>query len=439
MNLKSILKEQIKNYILDNPLSVDRSKPNPYSFVAEYFNTDNETVREVHRNLRKRGLIEKNIFQPQKNNTSSTLNSEVVYTNSSAQITKYTDKEVKSLEDLIEACDIDTENWEVEKWGCKVYDGWIKENQNVKSKKCYSISATLKKRTSTDLVKQKEILLDILKEELDIKFENKSYNKNGDFLLELALFDVHFGKLSHEEESGYDYDLKIATEKFNTAVDDLLSKVDLSVVSKILFPVGNDLFNVDNMIKTTTGGTPQDTDTRFHKMFSCVKNVIISNILKLEKIAPVDVVIVPGNHDEATCYMLGEVLSAYFYNSTNVSINNLPTLRKYYQFGEVGILFTHGDKEKHSDLALIFASEQPKLWGNINHRFIQLGHLHHNKKINYMITNEVQGAQIQILPSISPNDKWHASKGFLSKRQAKAFLFDKQDGMIAELTHNVKY
>jgi hypothetical protein len=87
---------------------------------------------------------------------------------------------------------------------------------------------------------------------------------------------------------------------------------------------------------------------------------------------------------------------------------------------------------------MIFAAEKPKLWGNSSNRYIQIGHFHHNKKINYINAQEFQGFQVQILPSLSSGDAWHAGKGYHSVKQAKAFLYDKAEGAIAEYTYTVQ-
>lgn len=440
----NILKKDIENYILKNPNSVDRSQSNPYNEVASTFKTDVEVVRAVYRSLRKRGLVEKDGTSVHYLSTNlGHILAPVTYSTTfvsgdTAEIRKQTNVQVKTLEDLIEVCDIDIDTWDVSSYECKAYDGWTKKDGEVENQLKYSVCAKLKRRkVETDLGLQKDILIQELKDHISNKIESKTYENKGSLLLELAIFDPHFGKLSHKEESGHDYDLKIAGKLYREAVTDLISKVDVSSIGRILFPIGNDLFNVDNMSKMTFNGTPQDTDTRFHKMVKYVKNLLIEVIDFLSEIAPVDVVVIPGNHDTSVTFLAGEILDAYYHNNENITIANSAKLRKYYVFGKNAFLFTHGDREKHAELGMIFAAEEPKIWGNSTYRFCQIGHYHHTKKINYLSANEFQGFQIQILPSLSPSDAWHAGKGYMALRQAKAFLFDSNKGLVAELTYNV--
>jgi hypothetical protein len=100
-------------------------------------------------------------------------------------------------------------------------------------------------------------------------------------------------------------------------------------------------------------------------------------------------------------------------------------------------MYTHGDKEKHGELGLIFATEMPKLWADTKYRFCKLGHLHKAKKTEYVSLEAHNGFQIEILPSLSGTDEWHYSKGFLSNKQAKGYLYHKQKGEIASYTYSV--
>lgn len=265
----------------------------------------------------------------------------------------------------------------------------------------------------------------------------KPVNKKGLYLYELSLPDLHIGKLAHSEESGEDYDSRIAISRWNNTINDLISRVDITKIDKILLPIGNDMINIDNQLKTTTNGTPQDVDTRFNKMIISCRDMLINTINQLSKITSVDVIAVPGNHDLNVMFTMSLILEAYYKNNSFVRILHSSYPRHYYLYHKNSIMFTHGNNEKHSDLGLIFANEQSELWGMTKNRYIQLGHFHKSKKVQTIIHDEYQGCQIQIIPSLSSNDFWHASKGYNSKRSGKGFLFDKYKGIIAEYTSSI--
>lgn len=419
-------RESIKKYLLVNP--IDRSKPNCYSKAAKHFGVDSEVVRRVWRSLRDSGLVE--------NNNKTSFKSGI----NGAEITQIVNERVTTLEDLIRVCNIDTDQWTISRWECNKWEVGASTDKGVVVTPLFQVKAKLEPRKlDTDILKQKEFLLKELKA-YSPKYDKVTYKPDqlgAECLLELSLFDLHFGKLAHKDESGEDYDLKIAEKRFKTAVKELLKRTNLKIVDRIFLPIGNDLINIDNLLSTTTAGTPQDTDTRFHKIVTTVKRVLIETIDELSQIAPVDIVIVPGNHDTTVTFMLGEILDAWYFNNPQVTIDNTVKLRKYYKFGKNSFQLTHGDREKHVDLGLIFASEEPKLWAATKHRFCQLGHFHKSKKINYISVDTHQGFQIQIMPSLSANDAWHTGKGYNSLKQAKAFLFHPTEGLIGEYTYTV--
>lgn len=428
-------RQQVMGYFINNP--VNDSKPNKYKEVMKAFNITLKQASSYWIHF-KNNYINTEIANYSEKEIKKIIKQEGDSLNISVNI----DYEVKSLNDLLEACEVDAKKWEVVSWQCKKWDLGIKsKDQKIETKALYSVSAKFK---AIPFLKNTEAQKEILLKELFKKSEKVApivYGKTNikkDNLLELALFDMHFGKLAHGEESGEDYDIKIAAKRYISAVESLLNRINLSTVERILLPVGQDLLNVDNLQGTTTAGTPQDNDSRFYKVVRSVKNILIAVIEMLSKIAPVDVVVVVGNHDEQSTFMIGEMLDAYFHNDRNVSVFNTASLRKYYKYGIAGFMFTHGNREKQNDLGMIFAAENAELWASVKQRYIQIGHYHHNKKIATLQTQDFQGFQVQILPSLSGSDYWHTGKGFISLKQAKAFLYNKNEGLIGEFTYTEK-
>jgi len=343
--------------------------------------------------------------------------------------TKLVSIEPRTPEEIIKIHNIDPKKWKLSQfWSKQKKDKWL-------------ISALFTAiKASEDVDKQKDIILEEIRDYVTNNKQrayiptNKNTSREG-FLYEISLFDLHFGKLAHSEEVGQGYDLKIAAKRADYAVDDLLNRIDIKRIDRILFPIGNDLLNVDNNFRTTTGGTPQDCDTRFHKMVKTTVRVMIDQINKLSSIAPVDIPVVVGNHDTITSFMVGEILDAYYHANSNIIVNNLASRRKYYQYFENGFQFTHGNEEKLTELGMIFAAEQKKLWADTSYRFCQIGHFHKEKQVQYLTKDSFQGFQVEILPSLSGPDAWHNTKGYISNNSAKAFLYHKREGEIGAFTH----
>jgi hypothetical protein len=429
----------IKEYLLQN--QIDRSTASPYKAAAEALEVDQETIRSVWRKLRKKGLVEQDVIHNKVPRAQvwdkAVATSEFSVSGNTAEVKTEVPTEVRSLEDLVAVCGIDTKEWSVKNWKCRKWDANTKPSafNEEGTKAMYSVSAQLERRIlDKDLRKQKEELFQEVLTSVRTKgmLELQKTYKGGEALLEICIPDLHLGKMSWSDETGEDYDLKIATQRYKDAVSDLVSKVPRDMIDRILLPIGNDMINIDSRKNQTTAGTPQDTDSRFKKLLLVAKDLLIEVVDGLSEIAPVDVVVVSGNHDYDTMFTLGMVLEAFYHNNPNVFIDNKPTQRKYYQYHSTGIMFTHGNEEKHGDLGLIFATENTPLWAATNYREVQLGHLHKNKKVQFVSVDEFQGFQLQIIPSLSGTDFWHNSKGYMSLKQAKAFLYDKEDGRIGE-------
>jgi DNA-binding transcriptional regulator YhcF (GntR family) len=452
--IDDILKQQIIDHLLENP--IDRGTPGCYSDVAQQFKVLPEQIRRIYRTLREQGLVEGESIP---SSTAERSFKENVRTGD-ADVSVITRKRIKTLADLMEACEVDQNEWNVISWECnkwevgrkdkslnwhvengKVIKGDAEDSGKIFVEPLFQVKAKLARRTViTDLGKQKELLLAELKEyapKSGCRVCTDELNLDRNQLLEICIFDPHFGKLAWREETDEDYDLKIAEKRVKEAVRELLKRVNLAYISKILLPIGNDLVNIDNRQNTTFAGTPQDTDVRYMKIIRAVKRILIEIIDELSQIADVDVVIVPGNHDTTTSFMIGEVLDAFYHKNELVKIDNTPKLRKYYQFGKNGFQLTHGNEEKHESLGLIFATEQPKLWCDTKFRFCQIGHFHKNKKLWFTSVDEHQGFQIQTLPSLSGTDFWHKSKGYMSLKQAKAMQYDPVHGLVGEFTTTV--
>jgi len=252
-------------------------------------------------------------------------------------------------------------------------------------------------------------------------------------LLELPIMDFHLGKLAWTGETGDDdYDLKIAEKLWRKTVDDLIDKaVSFGEIEKILFPVGQDFFHFDTPSVTTTAGTQLDSDTRWQKMFRKGVELLVWAVEELRKIAPVEVLWIPGNHDTMLSYAATVGLAQRYAETNSVKIDLSATPRKYRLFGINLIGYSHGEKEGKR-LEGLMQIEAPKLWGKSIYREFHMGHLHTESTVTK------NGIVFRRISAITAPDAWHIEGGFVgSTRRAQAFLWDKENGLQAILNSNV--
>jgi len=267
------------------------------------------------------------------------------------------------------------------------------------------------------------------------KYEKMVYPKQaGKAMYEIDMPDIHFGRLTWNEESGEDYDIKIAEKIVIKVMEGLLSYTALFPIKKIVLPLGNDFFNVNTHTNTTVGGTPQQEDTRWSKTYRRGVQLMVKVVEMCSQIAPVDVLIIKGNHDEERTFYMGEYLYAWFHQNQDVFIDNRALGRKYYLYGKNLIGFTHGDggpsKIKLDKYASLMPSEVPDLWAKSNYREWHLGHIHHKFE-----TKEENGVVVRFLRSLVPADAWTYDNGFTGQlRAAEAFVWDYDKGLQAQFT-----
>jgi hypothetical protein len=249
------------------------------------------------------------------------------------------------------------------------------------------------------------------------------------FLLECSVPDLHIGKLCWAPETGENYDTGRALDAYAHVIGRFLEMTAHLRIERVLLPIGNDLLHVDNADNTTTGGTPQDVDSRWHRMFRRAWMGLVDGIDRLSSVAPVQVIVVPGNHDRTQSFYVGEVLGAWYRQGQRVTVDNAPTLRKYVAYGPTLLGFTHGCDERHNELPLMMAREQPEAWARATHRELHLGHYHKAKETRHTAGDTHGGVRVRTLPSLSGTDAWHYRRGYVKgPKAAEAYLWGETSG-----------
>lgn len=357
-----------------------------------------------------------------------------------AEISRKTTKHIKSLADLISECEIDIAVWDIDRWVCNKWEVGAKdETSNIVVTPLFQIKAWLKKKSKSKDEVLSDFKLDLLNTIKTIKVPKQTqiHIQDSGVLVEIDMFDPHFGKLAWKPEIGEDYDMNIAEERYFNALHDLLKKASIYNIKQILLPIGNDYFHYDTLQITTTAGTRQDSDSRWQRMFRRGVEIAIKAIEVCRLVAPVYVMHVAGNHDTQTGFYMSELLAARYHHGggTFVEIDKCVKTRKYYRFGKCGIGFTHGNNEKHSDLVQIMLREQQRDWSDVAFMEWHLGHFHQKRETKYLAFNEAHGISIRILRSLSAPDAWHFEKGYVQGlKGAEAFIWDAEYGNVANMS-----
>ena len=233
--------------------------------------------------------------------------------------------------------------------------------------------------------------------------------------------DPHFGMYAWWQDAGDDFDLKIAEDLTNSAVDRLVASAPVGSTG-LLLNLG-DMFHADNQKNVTNSGHQLDVDGRWPLVQQAGLRSMIHCILRmLEAHSSVIVKINKGNHDGHSSYALSLMLSCYFHNEPRVKVDLSPAVCWYYQFGKVFIGSTHGDTIKGKDMGAVMAADKPKAWGETLFRYWYVGHVHHKD------VKEYPGVIVEYTRTMAARDAWHQGQGYRAGRDMQLIVHHREYG-----------
>ena len=331
------------------------------------------------------------------------------------EVTFNSKEEIKSLEELIEKCKIDTSKWDITKY---VQNYWGNAEHPY-----YQVKAWLGKKKGADIFQNSfvEFLKNYQPSSLEIVTPNYDREK-GDGCLIINKQDSHLNKLDV-------YGRNNINERFEdiiNKIDVILSQAEMSNnLDEVKYIIGSDEFNSE-FTNTTTKGTPQQNILSYHDSFEKICNHEIEVItLLLQKAQLVEVIYVAGNHDEYVGWHMIKWLQTYFRNEPRVLFDDSPRYRKYVSFGNSALMFNHGDALKPAKLAAIFPIEYKEDWSHHDNFYIFTGDKHHEVSLDF------NGIKFYQIPAFSnAKSLWDEKNGHVcSKGEVTAFLIDYENGM----------
>lgn len=255
-------------------------------------------------------------------------------------------------------------------------------------------------------------------------------NYTDSYLLVIDPADVHIGKLASSFETGEDYNTQIAVNRVKEGVEGILKKASGFNIDQIVFVAGNDILHIDTPKRTTTSGTPQDTDGMWYNNFLIAKRLYVDVLDTLIKVADVHFMFNPSNHDYQTGFFLADTIKSWYNKCKNITFDTSIAHRKYYKYHGNLIGTTHGDGAKPQDLPLLMAQEAGEDWSSSKNRYVYIHHIHHK------MSKDFAGVTVEALRSPSGTDSWHHRNGYQHAPKAvEGFIHAKDHGQIARFTH----
>jgi hypothetical protein len=245
-----------------------------------------------------------------------------------------------------------------------------------------------------------------------------------------VITDYHLGMLAWDEESGENWDIKIAEELivkwFNQAI------AQSPDANHAVFAQLSDFLHFDGMDAVTPASKHLlDVDSRFSKLVRAAIRILRTVIdMLLAKHQTLHIIMADANHDPVSQIWLREWFSVLYENEPRVTVDKSPNPYNAYEFGNTALFFHHGHKRNVANVSNVFASQFRELYGRTKYAYAHLGHLHHidTKENNLMIVEQHR--------TLAANDAYGARGGYLSGRDAKVITYHKQFGEVSRLTIN---
>ncbi len=252
------------------------------------------------------------------------------------------------------------------------------------------------------------------------------------FAAVVGISDFHHGKYSDAGENWTAFNRDIARARLFAATVDLLARLNAYGRPEVIYvPIGSDFLHIDNDKGETTSGTPQDSDGTPAEMLVTGAALLEEWIATLTQVAPVELVLMSGNHDRMMGLALLMVLEATFRQHPDVTARMDRTPRTYRAYGRNLIGFVHGDGVKKTrDIAGHMAQEAAEHWAHCTHKTAYTGHLHNERTETDTIFNVTR----RQLPSLAGTDRWHARNGFIgAPASLPLYLHSKERGLVGVL------
>jgi hypothetical protein len=243
-----------------------------------------------------------------------------------------------------------------------------------------------------------------------------------------VITDYHLSMLSHSEETGADWDLKIAEKTLLAWFAQAIAQAPDSETA--VFAQLSDLLHADGLEPLTPASKHVlDVDTRFYKVVRTVIRLLRQIIdMLLAKHAKLHIIMADANHDPVSQIWLREWISVLYENEPRITVDRSPSPYNAFEFGKVALFFHHGHKRKVANVSQVFAAQFREVFGRTTYAYAHMGHLHSIdvKENNLMVVEQHR--------TLAAPDAYAARGGWLSGRDAKVITYHSSFGEVSRLT-----
>lgn len=251
---------------------------------------------------------------------------------------------------------------------------------------------------------------------------------NSDLLNVYTITDYHLGMLSWHEETGADWDMKIAEDLMVAWFAKAINAAPAA--ESCVFAQLGDLLHFDSLDTVTpTNRHLLDSDTRFTLLVRAAIRVLTKVTEMLcAKYRKVHLLFAEGNHDLASSVWLRELFAARYENNPHITVETRPDPYYCYEHGETSLFWHHGHIKRIDSLDSIFVAKFRDVFGRTSKSYAHTGHLHHRvvKETNLMVLEQHR--------TLAAPDAYASRGGWMSGRDASVITYSKRFGEVGRVT-----
>lgn len=245
-----------------------------------------------------------------------------------------------------------------------------------------------------------------------------------------AVTDYHLGMFAWKDESGEDWDTKMAEDMLIKWFEQAITSSP-NAETAVFAQIG-DFLHFDGMEAVTpTSKHVLDGDVRYQQLvriaIRAIRKIVNMMLLKYKSIHLINVT---GNHDMASAVWLRELFHTLYENEPRVTVDNTADLYHCHVWGSNCLFFNHGHKKKLGLLDAVFVSKFKKEFGSSKHVYAHTGHYHHEKVLetNLMIVEQH--------PTLAAKDAHSSGGGYASRRNARVISYHKDHGEVNRISQS---
>ena len=250
---------------------------------------------------------------------------------------------------------------------------------------------------------------------------------DSDLLTLYPIPDAHVGLYAWGDETGEDYDSTKASSRIRYGIGQCLASSPASREA-VIVALGDTLHANDQTNQTPQSRHQLDVDTRhFRNMDIAIQTLAATVEAAMEKHEKVSVVVLPGNHDQASYLGVLFALSERYRLNPRVSVQRKPGEFFVQEFGRCLIAAHHGDKAKAERITMYLADRWAELWGRTRYRFLFTGHLHHHK------SQDIGGLHWEQLRAVTAKDAYATAHAYSARAEMQAITYHKERGEVSRV------